>query len=58
VTVRDPDVFGALAHRVIWRGSRREVDIVFGKGLAGVHQYGCAANELNGPVVMGQRLSG
>src|SRR5712691_11471660 len=30
VTARDPDVFGALAHRVIWRGSRREVDIVFG----------------------------
>src|SRR6266567_2875698 len=30
VTARDPDVFGALAHRVIWRGSRREDDIVFG----------------------------
>ncbi len=30
VTARDPDVFGVLAHRVIWRGSRREVDIVFG----------------------------
>jgi hypothetical protein len=30
VTDRDPDVFGAIAHPVIWRGSRREVDIVFG----------------------------
>jgi hypothetical protein len=26
----DPDVFGAIAHRVVWRGSRREVDLVFG----------------------------
>ena len=27
---RDADVFGAHAQRVVWRGSRREVDIVFG----------------------------
>ncbi|PRY37177.1 hypothetical protein LY71_12442 [Geodermatophilus tzadiensis] len=27
---RDTDVFGAQAHTVIWRGSRREVDVVFG----------------------------
>ena len=27
---RDADVFGAVPHPVIWRGSRREVDIVFG----------------------------
>ncbi len=30
VSVRDPDLLGALVHRVIWRGSRREADIVFG----------------------------
>ncbi len=27
---RDADVFGAYAQTVVWRGSRREVDIVFG----------------------------
>ncbi len=27
---QDADVFGAIAHPVIWRGSRREVDIIFG----------------------------
>ena len=27
---RDTDMFGAIAHPVIWRGSRREVDVVFG----------------------------
>ena len=26
----DPDMFGAINHQVVWRGSRREVDIVFG----------------------------
>ena len=26
----EPDVFGAIAHTVVWRGSRREVDLVFG----------------------------
>ncbi len=30
VTARDPDVFGVYAHPVIWRGSRRSVDLVFG----------------------------
>jgi hypothetical protein len=30
VTERDPDVFGVYAHQVIWRGSRRAVDLVFG----------------------------
>ena len=30
IAARDPDVFGAIAHPMIWRGSRREVDIVFG----------------------------
>ena len=30
ITERDPDVFGVYAHPVIWRGSRREVDVVFG----------------------------
>ena len=30
VTAADPDVFGAYAHPVIWRGSRRSVDLVFG----------------------------
>jgi hypothetical protein len=25
-----PDVFGAISHRVVWRGSAREVDLVFG----------------------------
>ncbi len=27
---REPDMFGAQAQTVVWRGSRREVDIVFG----------------------------
>jgi hypothetical protein len=27
---RDTDVFGAQVHTVVWRGSRREVDVVFG----------------------------
>ena len=30
VTARDPDVFGVYEHPVIWRGSRRSVDLVFG----------------------------
>ena len=30
LTARDPDVFGAYPHTVIWRGSRRAVDVVFG----------------------------
>ena len=30
ITERDPDVFGAYAHPVVWRGSRRSVDVVFG----------------------------
>jgi hypothetical protein len=30
ITERDPDVFGVYAHPVIWRGSRRTVDVVFG----------------------------
>ena len=30
ITARDADVFGAYAHPVIWRGSRRAVDAVFG----------------------------
>ena len=30
ITARDADIFGAYAHPVIWRGSRREVDVVFG----------------------------
>jgi hypothetical protein len=30
ITARDPDVFGAYAHSVTWRGSRRSVDLVFG----------------------------
>jgi hypothetical protein len=30
VTARDADVFGAYAHSVVWRGTRRAVDIVFG----------------------------
>jgi hypothetical protein len=30
ITERDPDVFGAYSHPVIWRGSRRSVDVVFG----------------------------
>ena len=30
ITERDPDVFGVYAHPVIWRGSRRAVDVVFG----------------------------
>jgi len=30
LTARDADVFGAYAHSVIWRGSRRAVDVVFG----------------------------
>jgi hypothetical protein len=30
ITARDPDVFGAYAHTVVWRGSRRSVDVVFG----------------------------
>jgi hypothetical protein len=27
---REPDVLGAYAHSFVWRGSRREVDLVFG----------------------------
>jgi hypothetical protein len=30
LTARDADVFGAYPHSVIWRGSRRSVDVVFG----------------------------
>jgi hypothetical protein len=30
VTARDADVFGAYAHPMTWRGSRRLVDLVFG----------------------------
>jgi hypothetical protein len=30
VTRADPDVFGVYTHPVIWRGSRRTVDLVFG----------------------------
>ena len=30
ITERDPDVFGVYAHPVVWRGSRRVVDVVFG----------------------------
>ena len=30
ITERDPDVFGVYAHPVVWRGSRRGVDVVFG----------------------------
>jgi len=30
VTTQDADIFGAYAHPVIWRGSRRAVDVVFG----------------------------
>ena len=30
ITERDPDVFGVYAHPVIWSGSRRGVDVVFG----------------------------
>jgi hypothetical protein len=30
ITARDPDVFGVYAHPVVWRGSRRGVDVVFG----------------------------
>ena len=30
ITERDPDVFGVYAHPVVWRGSRRSVDVVFG----------------------------
>ena len=30
ITARDPDVFGVYSHPVIWRGSRRSVDLVFG----------------------------
>jgi hypothetical protein len=30
INERDPDVFGAYSHQVIWRGSRRSVDVVFG----------------------------
>jgi len=30
VTGSDADVFGAYAHSVVWRGSRRSVDLVFG----------------------------
>jgi hypothetical protein len=30
VTARDPDVFGVYEHSIIWRGSRRSVDLVFG----------------------------
>ncbi len=30
ITARDADVFGAYAHPVVWRGSRRAVDVVFG----------------------------
>src|SRR5262249_44140036 len=30
VSDRDADVFGAYTHSVVWRGSRRSVDLVFG----------------------------
>ena len=30
IASRDTDMYGAIAHPVIWRGSRREVNIVFG----------------------------
>jgi hypothetical protein len=30
ITGRDTDIYGAITHPVVWRGSRREVDIVFG----------------------------
>ncbi len=30
VTAADPDVFGVYTHPMIWRGSRRSVDLVFG----------------------------
>src|SRR5262249_3307144 len=30
ISGRDTDMYGAVAHPVVWRGSRREVDIVFG----------------------------
>lgn len=30
LTGKEPDMFGAITHTVVWRGSRREVDIVFG----------------------------
>jgi hypothetical protein len=30
VTARDADIFGAHRHAIVWRGSRREVDVVFG----------------------------
>jgi hypothetical protein len=30
IAARDADVFGAVPHPVTWRGSRREVDVVFG----------------------------
>ena len=30
VTTADPDVFGVYTHSLIWRGSRRTVDLVFG----------------------------
>jgi hypothetical protein len=30
VSAQDPDVFGVYEHSVIWRGSRRSVDLVFG----------------------------
>ncbi|MEX2292097.1 MAG: phage resistance protein [Mycobacteriales bacterium] len=30
VADRTPDMYGAIAHTVVWRGSRREVDLVFG----------------------------
>lgn len=27
---RDPDMYGAQSHTFVWRGSRREIDVVFG----------------------------
>ena len=30
ISERDPDMFGAYTHPVVWRGSRRSVDLVFG----------------------------
>jgi hypothetical protein len=30
ITQRESDVFGVYAHPVVWRGSRRSVDVVFG----------------------------
>jgi hypothetical protein len=30
IATRDTDMYGAIAHTVIWRGSRREVDVLFG----------------------------